>query len=114
MAELTEQTMRAIVTEETSDMRSDIHVLKSDVAELKTDVSELKTDVSVLKTDVSELKTGVKSLHVMFEAFDHKMDAIAELVSTTIETRKGERELQERMTVVEADIALLKHGYGSR
>ena len=95
MSELTENKVRQIVREETADMRSDIGGLKgdvtglkSDVAVLKTDVAELKTDVAVLKTDVAELKTDVRDLGVKFEHVDAKMDTIAELVTTTVRTRR--------------------------
>lgn len=87
MADLTTGDVRVIVREETQDMREDI---------------------GQLKQDVSELKHGVTELGVKFEDFDGKLDAIAELVTTTVETRRDVRSLNERVGRLEQDVAVLK------
>ena len=129
MAEATKADIRDIVREETAGLRLDVTELKSDVSELKTDVSELKTDVSELKTDVSGLKADVsglkqdvgvlkqdvsglkhdvagltsetRSLRVMFEHFDAKIDTIAELVTTTVRTRRDVDDMGLRLGKLE-------------
>jgi predicted RNase H-like nuclease (RuvC/YqgF family) len=89
-----------VVREEIS-AAPDIILLKTDVAELKVDVAELKTDVAELKTDVGQLKTNVRELGVQFEDFGNKLDAIAELVTTTVKTRREVDVLGPRVTALE-------------
>lgn len=86
MAELGNHTFRTIVKEE---------LAASD-------------DIITLKSDVAQLKTEVTSLGVQFEAFDSKLDAIVELIRTTVETRSDVRSLKERVDSIESDIHVLK------
>ena len=99
-----EPIVRQIVRDETNDMRTDI-------GDLKEDVFELKGDVAVLKTEVVLLKEEVSSLGVQFEAFDHKMDAIAELVTTTVATRKAGITNTQRIEVLEQAVSVMRAKY---
>ena len=95
MAEFAADEMRVIVREETADMRADIGGLKSDVGVLKSDVGGLKSDVGSLKSEVRDLA-------VKFEHFDAKMDVIAELVTTTVQTRREVSDLGPRVEALES------------
>ncbi len=69
IVEKTEVVIRAVVKEETSEIRKDI-------SSLKEDVSVLKEDVSVLKEDVSELKMKAKEHDKRFDRQDEQIKKI--------------------------------------
>jgi hypothetical protein len=86
MNELTEPQLRIIIREEISD-------------------SEL---IGSIAADVANLKVGFRSLEVKFEDFGHKMDAIAELVTTTVQTRNDTVTLKDRVEILETDMSIVK------
>lgn len=68
----------------------------------------VREETTDLRRDVAELKEDIGHLGVKFEAFDHKMDAIAELITTTVQTRTDVTTLKDRIERLETDVRILK------
>ncbi len=96
----TQQLLRAIVREETDDIRVNVGDIKTDISGLKTDVTSLKSDMIIVKevqggqgillrtiqSGVNNLKSSfrvqvseVRKLGVLYEDLEHSIQAAAEI-----------------------------------
>lgn len=122
MTETDQRLTRRIVREETDDLRvefagmktsmtgmkADIGSMKAKIGGMKAEMGSMKAEISGVKAEMTEMKTGIRDLRVQFEHFDHKIDTIAELVTTTVRTRNEVTDLTGRVDRLEMDVSMLK------
>jgi len=77
------------------------NVTTEDVRHVVREELRGSAEIANLKTDVAEMKMDVRDLGIKFEHFDAKMDAIAELVTTTVKTRSEVASLRPRVEALE-------------
>ncbi|HVQ43684.1 MAG TPA: hypothetical protein VMT30_01835 [Candidatus Saccharimonadia bacterium] len=68
----------------------------------------VREEISGVEAKVGGLETDVRDLGVKFEHFDAKMDAIAELVTTTVQTRREVSDLGPHVEILESQGAIQK------
>jgi predicted RNase H-like nuclease (RuvC/YqgF family) len=62
----------------------------------------------IVRDEIKELKTDVRSLEVKFEDFDDKLDGIAEMIEVGFGLNQVSKQLDSRVTNLEADMSLVK------
>jgi hypothetical protein len=85
-------TRRSFVTAE------DKHEIR---AIMREELGDLVMDVGILKDDMVQVKAETRRNSILLEAQDHRISAIAENVSTSMENSRRMNNLDERLIVVE-------------
>jgi hypothetical protein len=103
-----EHQFRAIVREETADMRSDITGLKADMIAMRSELSRFGMVQKQMQSDIGILKEGVRHLGVLYEDMHGDIKIILEVLHGNAEVRQAVLEHGSRLTVLEKEHLLLK------
>lgn len=83
-------------------------IVREETADLRQDVKGLRTGVTGVNEKLGGIKHDIMRLGVLYENFDHKMDAIAELVTTTVKTKNDVDRHDREIKDLQLDMAVVK------